>query len=387
MLQSLFPITKNWSWGTFFLYIIVSIIVTKCCKYGAVWRAKISTDNNTYSKAMINSKLYYAIAFFVLVVLGTVRTPEVGNDTIVYIGYFDQIANVNFDFSKLFSFQQQEPGFQVYLKLIKSISSSYTFLFFVNSVLLATAYIKYIQKFFNEKSDYIFLQIFIYYYVSNMSGMRSALATIFLLFSFIYLAEEKYFKASILTLLACGFHYTMIYNFYIIIVTWVFKSEYLRRKRWLWYFALILTTLLSMTSTYFLRSLFSTTKYSYYTSKLEDISYLGSIFMVIFAILAILSYKEFMYKDYSAEFKNTFISTFGFLITYPMLFVTGAYRIPNYYIMPRLTIWGEMRKLYQTKFSNKQLFYVAMQIIVWVYLLFRFTRTSVDGGFIYHTIF
>ena len=38
-------------------------------------------------------------------------------------------------------------------------------------------------------------------------------------------------------------------------------------------------------------------------------------------------------------------------------------------------------------FSNKNICKIIVQCIVIVYLLFRFTRTSVDGGFVYHWIF
>lgn len=385
----LFPITEYWSWGTFLLYVIVAIIVCKCCRSGAIWRARESAGNTSVSKIRVcNSSVYYFMAFAILVLLGTIRTIDVGSDTRVYIGYFDNIGSFTFQLSKLFSFNQMEPGFQLYLALIRSISSSYTFLFFVNSLLVAFAYIEYIKHFFDEQSDYTFLQIFIFYYVSNMSGMRAALATVFLLFSFIKLSQGKYIKAILLTILACCFHYTMIYNFYIIAASYIFKSEGLRKKKWLWYLSIIITLGLAFTSTYLLRGLFAGTKYSYYTENLGDQSLLGSLFYLLFGICAFGCYRYFIISEFVNEkIKNIYVASIAFLITYPVIFVTGAYRIPNYYILPRLTVWGEMKNYYQSRIYQKQLFQIIIQILVVVYLLFRFTRTSVDGGFIYHTIF
>lgn len=387
-MNSLFPITEYWSWGTFLLYVTVSLIVCKFCQMGAIWGTESIYSQNYKRGASANSRDYYFLAFITLVLLGTLRTAEVGSDTYVYIGYFDNISVFRFDIAHLFSFNQMEPGFQLYLRLIHSISSSHTFLFFVNSILVAYAYIKYIRTFFDENSDYTFLQIFIFYYVSNMSGMRAALATVFLLLSYIQLAEKKTIKSILLTILACSFHYTMIYNFYIIILTVIFKSEKLRRKKWLWIIAIIATIGLAKSSTYVLRGLFAGTKYSYYTDRLEDQSLLGSLFFVLFGALALSCYRVFLdNENYSEKFRNIYLVSLGFLVTYPVIFVIGAYRIPNYYILPRLTVWDEIKKYYQNRIRNKQIYKVVIQCIVILYLLFRFTRTSVDGGFAYHWIF
>lgn len=386
-MYSLFPITEFWSWRTFILYIFVSFVVCKCCKSGAKWKQIENINQTNSSRYIKNSNLYYAMAFLVLVLLGTLRTVDVGSDTHVYIGYFDNVDTFSFQFSKLLSFNQMEPLFQIYLKLIHRICNNYTFLFGVNSILVSYAYISYIKEFFDHKSDYTFLQIFIFYFVSNMSGMRAALATVFLLISYKKLANGKNIQALIFTLFACGFHYTMIFNLYVIIMTVLFKSEELRKRKWLWIASLCITMGLAMTSTYLLRGLFATTKYSYYTEKLEDQSLLGSLFFVLFAIFAFYVYKYFMNSDeYSPKFKNIFLISLAFLITYPVIFVTGAYRIPNYYIMPRLTVWGEMKLYFQSKMKQKEIFHIFVQIVVILYLLFRFTRSSVDGGFIYHWI-
>ena len=136
-----------------------------------------------------------------------------------------------------------------------------------------------------------------------------------------------------------------------------------------------------------LRGIFAGTKYSYYTEKLEEQSLLGSLFFVLYGIFAFGSYRVFMNEEeYSGEFRNIFVVTLAFLVTYPVIFVTGAYRIPNYYIMPRLTVWSKMKTYYEGRIIQKQLFQLLIQIIVILYLLFRFTRTSIDGGFIYHWI-
>lgn len=387
-MSSLFPITEYWSWGTFLLYIVVSLLVCKCCKNGAVWRARENSKSTTASRFELrNSSLYYFIAFAILVLLGTLRTVEVGSDTQVYIEYFDNHRHFDFYISTLFSFNQMEPGFQLYLSLIKSISSNYTFLFLINSILVAFAYISYVKFFFDEKSNYTFLQIFIFYYVSNMSGMRSALATVFLLFSFIQLAKGKYIKSIVLTLIACSFHYTMLFNLYVIVMTFLSKSKGSRRRKWLWIVSLVITVVVAFSSTYSLRGIFAGTKYSYYTERLESQSFLGSLFFIIYGIFAFGSYRYFTSSSLiSKKIRSIYLVTLAFLIIYPALFVTGAYRIPNYYILPRLTVWGEMEEHYQDYIYEKKIYRFFLQIIVIVYLLFRFTRTSVDGGFIYHWI-
>ena len=398
MLYKLFPIGENWSWGTFFLYLVVSMCVTGLCKKGAKHRA-LHTDGSFINiqvtkNRSFGSKLngYYYVAIFFLVLLATLRTDQVGSDTLYYVSWFSSANAVSFDWSKLLNFNQQEPAYQLYSVFIRSFTDNYTVFFFITFSFVAWAYIRFIAYFFDNHSDYTFLQLFIFFYVSNMSGIRAACGTVFLLLAYIALDEKKYSKTIILTLVAALFHYTMLFNLYAIFMTWFMRTKALRKKKALWVLMVVATIILSNTSVYLLKGLFVSTKYDYYSSiSIEDLSLLGSIFIIIYGILCAVYYKRFISK-YSIKPKgeSNFFSSVALLISYPLLYVIGAYRIPNYYALPRLYVWNEITNFVGDDFKNKGkhqiVFKVVVQVIVWLYLLFRFTRSAENGYFIYQWI-
>ena len=384
MLELLFPITSNWSWSTFFLYLTVSFVVCGLCKKAA----KTSNNHNVIKlrkwTIQINTLCYFA-AFLVLVFLGTLRSAEVGADTKVYVGYFENAQLGNFDWSSLMTFHQMEPGFQLYLIMIRQITEDYHILFLITYSIVAASYIRYIKYFYDAKSDYIFLQLFIFFYVSNMSGMRAALGTVFLLLSFIQLSKKKYLKTFILTIVAATFHYTMIYNAIIIFITWLLERRKLWSKKWIFLLGILFSLALTYFSTGFMKSILSTTKYDFYSSvSLDDISILGSSIYAFYAIGCFIFYRKIYYFS-NRKLSNIFLTTLGFLITYPAIYVTAAYRIPNYYAMPRLTIWSEFMKYSTGRVApNSRLFFrMIVQLLIILYLLFRFTRMAQDGNFTY----
>lgn len=385
MINALFPITEHWSWGTYFLYIFVAVVVTQCCKKGA-------QNVNFYNKYGIskinykfNAKVYYFLAFLVLVVLGTVRSSEVGTDSAVYIEWFQEAEAVNYDWSGLFSFRQREPGFQLYLLAIRSISSNYTVLFFMTSLIVSGAYIYFIKHFYDEKSNYTILQVFIYFYVCNMSGMRSALGAAFLLISFVSLSEEKYIKSFLLTLLAGSFHYTMMYNFCIILVVWVSKIKFLERSRRIWCIGAIGVAVGAFLGSYTLRSLLSGTKYKSYFVDVSELSIFGSWFYITFEIMILIYFHKLckQYQD-NTKRKNLFFIALGFIVSYPVIYILMAYRVPNYYALPRLAVWSDISNIVESRLANKRFYRIMLQIIICLFLLFRFTRSAADGNFVYH---
>lgn len=383
MLNSLFPMGRTWDWGTFALYVMVTMIVTALCKQGAIYKSvpKRTSKNN----AQWISNACYILAVVILTLLGSLRSYEVGADTVHYVNDFKNATTFGFDWSQLLSFHQLEPGYQLYLMLVRKLSSNYTVLFLITYALVSSAYVRYIRYFFDEHSDYIFLQIFIFYYVSNMSGMRSALGMVFLLPSFIAIDKKKYLYALLLTAAACAFHFTMIFNFFVIIAVWVLRHNNLRKKKWFWFFAIVCVLMVAYFGTYWLKGLLVGTKYEFYSAvAMEDVSLLGSLFYVLFGIVAFIFMRRIAMEGGKAE--SSLITSFCFLVTYPALFVVQAYRIPNYYVMPRLSIWSKSMEYIYGYAANKEtrvIMRILIQVVVLLYLLFRFTRSASVGSFAY----
>lgn len=389
MLNSLFPISDNWSWGTYLFYVIAAGLVSYLCYKGAVFRTNVKGFNGKGDFYISKSSVFYFIAFAILVLLATLRTSEVGSDTEVYVSYFKNAYTLDFQWNQLFHFQQMEPLFQLYLFILRKITDSYTIYFFVTYSFVAGAYIKFISNYFNKQSDYFFLQLFIFFYTSNMSGTRAAIGTAILLYSYIYISKKQYGIACFLTLLACGFHYTMLFNFYVIVMTYLMNTSLLKRKKWIWIFSLAVTVLIAYFGVYQLKAILATTKYNYYSSiSINELSFLGSMIYVIYGVLCFCYYR---YLSSSRQESSSMLNvTIAFLLAYPVIFVTAAYRIPNYYAMPRMVCWSEIcvetKRRLSTR-SGRVMFNIVIELVVVLYLLLRFTRLALDGNFAYKMIF
>ena len=207
-MSSFFPYSQYWSWGTFILYVVISLIV--------IILTKISCYTNNFKIIICRIKKrkytfngYYIIAFIILVALASLRNMYVGPDTNHYVTYFLNSDSFYYDWSRFFEFKLIEPGFFLYQIIIRKITDNYTIYFFITYSFVATAYLRFINYYFSKESSWTIILLFIYYYVLNMSGMRSAIGSVFIIESFISLNENKYIKSIILTLFGILFHYTI----------------------------------------------------------------------------------------------------------------------------------------------------------------------------------
>lgn len=391
IIKDIFPYSTSWNWSTFCLYIFVGISVSALCKKGAVYDNKEYSNGELYKKR--SGRVYYFFAFLLLVLLATLRTEYVGADTRLYVDLFRQATVFDYDWSKLFSLTQNEPGFLYYIYTIRKITDNYTIYFLITYSFVAWAYVNYIKNHFDKNSDYVFLQIFIFYYVSNMSGARSALATACILFSLTMMKNRRVLKAILLTCIAFLLHYTTIVNLFVLFMVWIFKDFKLKKKRWLWVILIIGSIFVSYVAAYKFKALFVGTKYNYYSSvDIENLSLKGSIFFIAFVVLCIIYYKKMMIN---AKIKNfifvPLIASMALAILYPIIYITGAYRIPNYYALPRLVVLSEIINIItlkmRTNLSKYILFKYTLQIFVIMYLLFKFARSASYGYFVYKLIF
>lgn len=385
MLDYIFSNNSEWSWFTFFLYYIISVIVVKLCKTGIDYDTACQRYNNGHRKWSKSGNVCYFFAFLLLTLLATIRSDQVGSDTWKYVEDFNAINLSNneydFDIVKILGFHQREPGYIFFVSFIRSISSNYHFLFFSLYSLLSVSYLIFIRYFLRKGMNVAFLKLFIIFYVANMSGMRSALATVPLLISFVYLDKRKYLQSSILTLIAVSCHYTMLFNF-AIILGFFFFSKYPRLyNSTMLLCAGIFSVIFSVIGSKFLLGLFSETKYSFYTENLADLTITGSLIYVIFALLLVCNLKYIKIVPYSeALYKITGL----FILSYPLLFITGAYRIPNYYALPRLIMWCLfMSILCKRDPKNNFLYKIVCEMVVFIYILYRFYVSSLDGYFVY----
>lgn len=379
MFDFIFSSNSDWSWGTFFLYYFVSIVVVALCKAGVNHDV---CDNGNSVKRSKSGNLYYVIAFIILVLLATVRSDQVGSDTWKYIETFNNISknDFQFDWARMLSFYEVEPGYQYFIISVKSISENYHVLFLCLYSLVSFSYLYFIRHFLQKGISSSFLKLFILFYVANMSGMRSALATVPFLFSLVSLEKKSFVYSFLFSTLAVLCHYTMIFNYAIIMGYYVLA-------KWpkLWnskniVLLMVGSLAIAVAGSGSLLGMFADTKYSFYTENLNNLTLTGSIFYAIFGVL--------LYFSKNGVQQNTRMDSLLkiaglFTLAYPIIFVTGAYRIPNYYALPRLIMWCYFVSYFFPNKKSNPIVTVGVEAVVFVYMLFRFYQSALDGFFTY----
>ena len=375
-METLFPFCADWHWPTFVLYVSVGMTVSLLCRKGAQARY-------VCRKECIN--LYYFLAWLILMLLGGLRNIEVGPDTAFYISMFEESGSEEYSLLSVLRQGRWEPGFMIYLYIMRVFTDSYTVLLLVTYGIVAYGYIRFISEFYKRRSDYIFLQIFIFYYVNNMSAMRSALACVFFFLSLIALCRDRFLKATLLTLAACLFHYSMIFNLYIIVAMILLKAcHFMEHRRW-WVVAAIVIVIAANLALNTIQSLMTATRYAFYTRTVAaGRSLWGSVFVIAYAILAVWNMHERSLSK-SRSLHSLLQATLCFMVSYPMIYFIGAYRLSYYFALPRLTVWSRIANIYRKRWFRKwdTAFRAVEQAGVILYLLFLFTRFANSGNFAY----
>ena len=386
MLDFIFSDTSYWSWSTFILYYFISVVVVSLCKIGKGFSFYGNTIGiiNTSKVKRKDKFLPFFIAYVILVLLATVRSSMVGPDTWKYVEDFlsvDSHELKEFDWSQLLLFHQTEPIYLLFNIIVRSFTDDYHIYFLCLYSLVAASYILFIRHFIQKDLNISFLKLFIVFYVGNMSGMRSALATAPLLLSFISLDRGNYKRSFLYSLFAIFCHYTMLYNIFIVLGVFLVKNvRHLQKINWV-ILAFLGTLTLSLSETSSLLGVFADTKYSFYTETASEMTFIGSMPYVILGFFLCSFFNVF---NNSQNFQVLMYICLFFLITYPFIYVTAAYRISYYYAMPRLIIWCAIFSYLGNRYARcRSMINIGCEVIVFVYMLLRFYKSALDGYFEY----
>lgn len=366
-------------WMTLLLYMFSAIAVSLFCYRGSLMNERSGSGSRRWNR-------YYICAFMWLVLLATVRNSNVGSDIEFYVEYFENKIEFRYDWSRFFSFYQYEPGFQAWFWLIRKISDNYRVMFLLTYSFVAYAYIAFFKEMFDSKNGIIFMQVFIFYFSGNMSGVRAAIGMSFVFLATIALKDERYCKSVVLTIAGMMFHYTMIYNLYIILAAFLLRKVSIWQKKLWWTSLIILAIGLSGVLLNIFQKVFTGTKYDFYFVDASELSFTGSMIYLFFAIACILYFIDIESKG--KESKISLIVSMSFLVTYPVLFLLGAYRIPYYYVPVRLKVWGDIEQEFEKHFTyeSAKVVRIMCQILIWLYLIYRFFKSYLDGDFTYQIL-
>lgn len=194
------------------LYIFLSIFAFCIAFIGLERNTQTTSDeslmqHSARKTAAINKSLTtLTTALFIVTIwiLTAFRAPEIGNDTRVYIQYFELFAQNGIDTSRSF-----ELGYQILNVLIgKFTNDPHVFLIIVAILTYAGTFICIFKESKNiQVSTCLFFAVFFSLYTSVL---RQSIAIVFTLYGFLALKNNHKALAAMLFALASSFHFTAI---------------------------------------------------------------------------------------------------------------------------------------------------------------------------------
>jgi len=252
-----------WDWPTFILYTFISLLTVALIKNGEKNARYIYINGIVKKKYGVIGNFFYIAVFSILVMFSALRSYEVGIDAFSYVNNFLNATNFEFNWKAVFTLVQGEPLYELYIFLLRKITSNYHIYFFVTYAIITYCFIYFIRSCFDKKSHFVVLILFILSYVYNFSAIRSGLSEALILISFCCLKDKKVMKAILFTVIAALIHYTAIVNILFIIFYKIYSSKLFKNR-----VVITLSIVIFIASSNYIIALLSeyilSTKYRYY---------------------------------------------------------------------------------------------------------------------------
>lgn len=150
-------------------------------------------------------KRYLVLVFFVLGTIMAFRSPNVGNDTLSYIGQFNTIISHNNPFDAIKA-SSAESGYVLYNWILGQIYPNARILFLISAIIICSSFGCFLHKHCENPGIFCCLLVGLLLFDFLLSVARQALAVAVLLFAIDAMIEKKTIKYYILTTLAVLFH-------------------------------------------------------------------------------------------------------------------------------------------------------------------------------------
>lgn len=168
-----------------------------------------------------NRKIFIVLSFLVMTIISGFRDFSVGTDTKTYVSLFYNIDVINFSISRF------EAGFLYFVKIIHSFIDNPTALLLMSSVICIGISCRFIYEYSDDPILSVLLYITLKPFFFQMTGIRQAIATAFVMVAFMLVMEQhnmwKTIVAIVFMILAVQFHSTAIVAF-VPFVIWVFSK-------------------------------------------------------------------------------------------------------------------------------------------------------------------
>ena len=369
--MELFEFGEYWDTYTYLLILFTGFVICILSKRGAITMTGIKV-NAFRGSTEIN--IWYILLFALFVILYTFKDVSFGADSDFYVKNFQAST----EFHNYYN-AGLEPLFKLFTYLVRRISNNYTVYFFFAALIVASGYVHFIKTFWHQDCEFLFIILIAVQFFYDMNIMRAGIGGAFILHSFCCLKNNKIGKAIFLTIIGICFQLTFIVNLPFLACYFLLKNrKKLSRTKVLTLFLLVSAATLS--ASYFSQLIISSTRYAAYSTMMKP-TVLGNWNLILSALLALVILSKTTVSDIRLNI-SIIGSLFSAILIIPVL-VLGAYRLPFYFYMLRIFLWGYVFENQKIVKMNPAFRKCLALLLVVFYSLFVISRRSSDYGFAY----
>lgn len=173
-----------------------------------------------------NRKKIYSLLFFSSIcMIECVRDVSIGEDTINYVGWFEDFCYDGWRNSFLTPRRYVEPGFKMLNLLVSEFTNNYHFFVAIVALIIVGLF----TWFLKENSEDVFLSTMLFFglnfFVNSMTAFRQFIAMGIVFWMLPLLLKEKWSKAILVGMIAFSFHRSSIIYILCVLGLAMFKSE------------------------------------------------------------------------------------------------------------------------------------------------------------------
>lgn len=369
------------------LYITNAILGYLCIVLSKKWAYKKGKNVSVFSRYY----MFWILCWSILGALRLVNEYGVGGmDSRMYIDCFEKCENI----SNMLAYPHIDIGFKIFTFLIRQISSSYHFFFFVCEMIITMAYAYAVKELSNNKSTSIPYVLIFFVFLRGFNTLRTSMSIAMILVATVLLFKQKYIKSFIIFTISVTFHkasfiYALLYIFQIVYMK---KKITVKESFILIIFGFVLATIAQkMLLGNFGASLGGA--YSYYAGISNSASFFEGYWKIAFeqillGIAMFFNRKTFSYRLQFLSDKERNREKFIWnacifdLMMIPITYKISLWRGYEYLYLLRLIMWSECIDLFLIKIRMKDRQFVKMILfaIFLIWLIWRLIATYSDAG-------
>ncbi|RHV33236.1 EpsG family protein [Ruminococcus sp. OM05-10BH] len=185
-----------------YVYQLILLILSTVYYYFRI--TYIRKNENRVKKLKIG---FLVINMGTLIFISGFRGASVGTDTRTYLSLYN--ISKSLTWSELFD-QRVEWAYGIVAKLCSLVYDNHQFYIFIFSLIIGVGFAVIIYKSSDDVPLSVFLYVTLRIYSQSMNIMRQSVAIMLVGIAYLFIKEKKWLKATILIILATGFHTTAI---------------------------------------------------------------------------------------------------------------------------------------------------------------------------------